>query len=74
MWHAWERRDNCTKFWWESRNERDHMEDRDVDGRMGSEWEIGREDVEWVQLIQDGGQWRAVVNEIMILRVLLPRS
>jgi hypothetical protein len=32
------------KFWWESPKERDHLEDRGVDGRMGLEWilrEIG---------------------------------
>jgi hypothetical protein len=29
---------------WESRKERDHSEDRDVDGSMGSEWILGRLD------------------------------
>jgi hypothetical protein len=24
MWHAWERREKCTRFWWESTKERDH--------------------------------------------------
>jgi hypothetical protein len=42
MWHAWERRGMCTGFWWESQNERDHLEDQGVDGRMGSEWILGR--------------------------------
>jgi hypothetical protein len=28
MWHAWERREKCTKFLWESPKERDHSEDR----------------------------------------------
>jgi hypothetical protein len=37
MWHAWERREKCTAFWWESPKERDHLEDQGVDGRMGSE-------------------------------------
>jgi hypothetical protein len=32
----------CTRFWWESPKERDHLEDRGVDGRMGSEWLLGR--------------------------------
>jgi hypothetical protein len=35
-------------FWWESPKEREHSEDRDVDGRMGSEWILGR---------LDGGVW-----------------
>jgi hypothetical protein len=32
----------CTGFWWESHKERDHLEDRGVDGRMGLEWTLGR--------------------------------
>jgi hypothetical protein len=28
----WERREKCTRFLWESPNERDNPEDRDVDG------------------------------------------
>jgi hypothetical protein len=38
MWHAWERKEKFTNFWWESPKERDHSDDRDVEGRMGSEW------------------------------------
>jgi hypothetical protein len=41
MWHAWERREKCTRFWWESSKE-DHWEDRGIDGRVGSEWILGR--------------------------------
>jgi hypothetical protein len=41
MRHAWERRGKCTRVWWESPKERDHSEDRGVDGRMGSEWILG---------------------------------
>jgi hypothetical protein len=41
MWHAWERRGMCTGFRWESQKERDHLEDQDVAGRMGSEWILG---------------------------------
>jgi hypothetical protein len=29
-------------FWWESPKERDHLEDEGEDGRMGSEWFMGR--------------------------------
>jgi hypothetical protein len=31
-------------------------------------------DVEWVQLAQDSGQWRAVVSAVVNLRVLAPWS
>jgi hypothetical protein len=41
MWHAWERRENCTRFWWESPKERDHSEDQGVGGRIGSETGVG---------------------------------
>jgi hypothetical protein len=29
-------------FWWESPKERNHSEDQGVDGRVGSEWILGR--------------------------------
>jgi hypothetical protein len=42
MWHAWEIRGKCTSFfWWESPKERDHSENRGINGRMGSEWILG---------------------------------
>jgi hypothetical protein len=67
----------CTVFWWESPKERDHLEDQGVDRRMGSEWVLGRlagRSVEWIQLVQDRGLWQALVNTVMYLRVLAPRS
>jgi hypothetical protein len=42
MWHAWERTEKYTRFWWESPNERDHLEDQGIGGRMGSEQFLGR--------------------------------
>jgi hypothetical protein len=42
MWHAWERRGKCTGFWWENQKEIDYVEDQGVDGRMGSEWILGK--------------------------------
>jgi hypothetical protein len=37
-----ERREKCTRFWWESPKERDHLEDQGVGGKMGSERILGR--------------------------------
>jgi hypothetical protein len=64
MWHAWETRGKFIGFWWESQV-RDHLEDRGVDGRMGSEWILGRlawGSVKWIQLAQDRDRWLAVVD------------
>jgi hypothetical protein len=36
--------------------------------------EIGWGGVEWIQVAQDRDRWRAVVNAVMNLRVLAPRS
>jgi hypothetical protein len=76
MWQARERGETCTGFWWESPMEKDHLEDQGVDGRMGSKWTLGRlvGGVEWIQLAQDRDHWWAVVNAVMNLRVLSPRS
>jgi hypothetical protein len=37
MWHSCERRRKYSRFWWESQKERDHSENRVVDGRVGSD-------------------------------------
>jgi hypothetical protein len=37
MWHASERRENCT-----SQKDRDHSDDQGIGGRMGSEWILRR--------------------------------
>jgi hypothetical protein len=76
MWHAWEKREQCTKFWWESQKERRLL------GRPSRSWEDGiRMDLrhiglgcEWIRLAQDRDQWRAVVYTAMNLRVVAPRS
>jgi hypothetical protein len=42
MWHEWEGREKGARFWWLGPWERDISEDRGVDGRVGSEWILGR--------------------------------
>jgi hypothetical protein len=58
MWHAWERRENCAMFWWESPKERDYSEDQGVGERMGSEWILGR--LAWGVLT--GFDWLRIVG------------
>jgi alpha-glucosidase (family GH31 glycosyl hydrolase) len=48
MWHALERRENCTRFWWESPKERDNSEDQGVDGIRMDLREIGLGCVDWI--------------------------
>jgi hypothetical protein len=36
--------------------------------------EIGWGSVDWIQLAQDSYRWRALMNTVMNLRVLAPRS
>jgi hypothetical protein len=61
MWHAWERRKMCKGFWWESQKERDHLEDQDVDARMGSKCTLGRlaggvwSGFDWLRIGTGGG-------------------
>jgi hypothetical protein len=77
MWHALDREEKCAGFWWESSKEGDHSVDQGVDGRMGLEWISGilaEGGVEWIHLAQYRDRWRAVVNTVMNLRVLAPRS
>jgi hypothetical protein len=55
---------------------KNHLEDQGVDGRMGSKWILARlaGGAEWIHLAQDRDRWRAVVNAVMNLRFLAPRS
>jgi hypothetical protein len=61
MSHAWERRGKCTGFGRESQKERDHLENRDVEGRMGSEWILVRlagevySEYSWLRTVVGGG-------------------
>jgi hypothetical protein len=55
MWHAWERTDTCTGFWWENSKENAHLKDQGADGRMGSKRTLGRlvGGEEWIHLAED---------------------
>jgi hypothetical protein len=44
------------------------------DGNRMDLREIGWGSTDWIQLAQDRERWRALVNTVMSLRVLAPRS
>jgi hypothetical protein len=54
--------------WWESQKESDHYEDQDVGGCTILRC-IGWDGMDWIDLAQDKGPWRAIVNTVMNLRV-----
>jgi hypothetical protein len=56
MWHAWERREKCTSFFNKKPKERDHSEDRGVDGRMGTRMNLG--EIGWG--VWDGFIWLGI--------------
>jgi hypothetical protein len=51
-----------------------HLKDQGVDGIKMDLREIAWGGVEWIELAQGRDRWRAVVNAVMNLRVLAPRS
>jgi hypothetical protein len=61
MWHPWEKGEHCARFWWEILKKRDYLEDRGIDGRMGSKWALGRVSGRlwsgfiWLRILTGGG-------------------
>jgi hypothetical protein len=77
MWHAWERREKCTRFLVgkpEGKRPLGRPRRRWEDGIRMDLREIGLGDVDWIRLTQDRDRWRTVVSAVMNLRVLAPRS
>jgi hypothetical protein len=73
MWHSWERREKCTRFWWEIV----HLKDQGIDRRLGSEWILGRlAGRVWIGFnrlrIGAGGELLLMLR--CTFRVLVPRS
>jgi hypothetical protein len=59
-------------YWWESQKE------RETTGKTRRRWadnikmdrrEIGWDGVDWIDMVRDGDQWRALVNTVLSLRV-----
>jgi hypothetical protein len=63
---------NCTRFWWESLKERDHLEKprcRWMNGIRMDLREFGLGGVDWIRLAQDRDRWQAVVSAVISLWV-----
>jgi len=59
-------------FWWGNLRERDHLEDQGVDGRIILRWTYRKwryGSMDWIELAQDMGRWRAIVKAVRKLRV-----
>ena len=60
-----------TGFRWRILRERDHLEDLGYEGRIVLKWSFKKliGDLDWIDLAQDRGRWRDVVNVVMNVRV-----
>jgi len=66
MYDVWGIEEVYARFWWGNMRERDHLEDRGVDGRiilkcMGV--------MDWIDEAHDRDRWQALVNAVMSLLV-----
>jgi hypothetical protein len=75
MWHAWERNVHRVLMGKpEGKRPLGIPRRRWNDGIRMDFREIGWRSVDWIQLARDRDRWRALVNTVMNLRVLAPRS
>jgi len=69
----WVTGEMCTVFWVGGKlNERENLEEQCVDVRImlkSISKEIRWESVDWIDLAQDTGRWRALVNAVLKLWV-----
>jgi hypothetical protein len=72
MWHAWERK--VYKVLAGKPKGKRPLGRPSVDGIVMGLREISWGSVEWIQFTLDRDRWRSVVNTVMNLRVLAPRS
>jgi len=70
MQRVWGRGEVYTGFWWGNLRKRAHLEDPGVDGRIILRWIFRNWDrgIDWIELAQDRGRRRALVNAAMNLR------
>jgi hypothetical protein len=66
MWHVWGR----DVLWGpdEDNSQREQLKNLSVDGEIILKWAFKKwdESVDWIDMTQDGGRWRAVVGSVMI--------
>ena len=59
-----------TGFWWENLRERCQLQDPSVDGSIILKWNYKSDGgMAWIDLAQDKGRCRALVNTLMNLQV-----
>jgi hypothetical protein len=63
----WRGRGMNIGYWWERQEERDHLEDQDVDNIKMNLERLNA--MVWIDMSQYRNQWRTLVNMVMNLRV-----